>query len=290
LSHQVHNPVADGTNTEGEVSDMVAQRKYEDTTATALQERQGHLEPETAPLLLFERPRYHRFVLKKFWPPTEEVTTTAGLTWPDNTTLNVNLNLASTGLTSMLPGHGMITAGALEELDAPGGAGTYLFWWGSGDVFARRVLGASQSGGIPSHFLLAAFDYPPNFAEISAAMEQSRTLLEWEEDWDGDAARRFEPFTWERAREFVLDNTIRLWRTAHAQVPVPQIEPTRRGGINIEWETALRNLLVNIPADGAEPVTFYGTLKNDPDHEHDIEGTVDVVGDNTWLLMWIGQA
>ncbi len=152
-----------------------------------------------------------------------------------------------------------------------------------------QVLEAYSRARWYTHESPAKSDVPSNLDQVELAIKGSRAMLDWQENWDGEGAPRFDVSTWERARDFVRTNTIRLWELAHVEVPVPELQPTRAGGINIEWDTPLRSLLVNVPADSAQQATFYANLKNDPDDLYEVEGGLDVAGDNRWLLMWILQ-
>jgi hypothetical protein len=74
------------------------------------------------------------------------------------------------------------------------------------------------------------------------ALEQVRAIAALPPDWDGDGAPALDPKLVHAGESFLY----RLWKTGF--VSKPHINPTRRGGIQFEWETGNRSFEVEIIA------------------------------------------
>jgi len=136
----------------------------------------------------------------------------------------------------------------------------------------RRPIGVTDSDGVDD--LSAVFD----------AIAESRAILEWPDNWDGEGSPRYDDVTWNRAAAFVRDNAIRLWEDKGKLMEAPDIQPGALGRIVIEWSVGDRELIVVIPADAKEQAEFYG---------HDDERTITIKGElnttsplSSWLLLW----
>jgi hypothetical protein len=119
--------------------------------------------------------------------------------------------------------------------------------------------------------------------EIEEAIEESRSLLELEDVWDGEGSPGYTGDTWNRAIEFLKDNTRRLRDILGVRISAPGISPGPNGSIDLHWKTVSRELLINIPTDPDQPAGYYG----DDMGKNRIKGTLDTSGRNEWLLMWL---
>ena len=124
---------------------------------------------------------------------------------------------------------------------------------------------------------------PPNFDQIVAAIEESRKLLDWEDDWDEEGSPGYEEAMWQRGAGFLKDNALRLWEEYGACVEAPRVLPGPNGSIDIHWHTGDHELLINIPADRSKLAPYYG----DTPTGHSVKGTLDTSAENQWLLMWL---
>jgi hypothetical protein len=64
--------------------------------------------------------------------------------------------------------------------------------------------------------------------------------------------------TLDRAVAFLRMHVERLWRSYGVRAPIPAIGPGPDGSVDIFWELAPWQLLVNIPANPNALATFYG--------------------------------
>src|SRR6266511_2159298 len=118
---------------------------------------------------------------------------------------------------------------------------------------------------------------------LEEAIEQSRSLLSLNDDWDGEGALGYNEATWSRAAD-LLRNSARRFREVHPViVPVPMILPGPDGSIDLHWKLRQRELLLNIPAEPAELANFYG----DDRTGQTIKGFLNPADPHEWLLMWL---
>lgn len=125
---------------------------------------------------------------------------------------------------------------------------------------------------------------PASWPKVTAAINSSREMIAWPDNWDGDGALPISVSTWERTVNFIARCAWRFWDLTHRDVPVPAIEPGRNGSINVEWELTNRYLLLNVSAADTAPFTFFG---EDASHTDVIEGSINPASDAAWLLMWL---
>jgi hypothetical protein len=129
--------------------------------------------------------------------------------------------------------------------------------------------------------------YSPDVAikHIRETIEQSRSILSLQDDWDGEGTSAYRASTWERATEFMQQNLLSMYLTFSSRVDVPRILPGPNGSIDLHWKTGYQELLINIPEDPNEPANFYGDNKLG----QSVKGTLDTSKKHEWLLMWLMQ-
>lgn len=116
------------------------------------------------------------------------------------------------------------------------------------------------------------------------AIAESRAILAWPDNWDGEGSPRYDDATWNRATAFVGDNAIRLWEDEGKLMDAPDIQPGALGRIVIEWSVGDRELIVVIPANAGEQAEFYG---HDDGRTITIKGELDTTSPlSSWLLLW----
>lgn len=124
---------------------------------------------------------------------------------------------------------------------------------------------------------------PPNAAEIEAALEQARAMLDWPDNWDGEGSMAYSEAVWRRASDFLTDATRQLWARHQRTIPVPDIEPGPQGSIDFHWQVDGREMLLNLPAEPAEMVDFYG----DTSAGESVKGRAHTSTVGPWLLAWL---
>lgn len=118
---------------------------------------------------------------------------------------------------------------------------------------------------------------------IAAAIAESRSILELQDDWDGEGSPRYEPAVWDRATNFLKRVAIVHKEQFGVWIPAPAILAGPEGGIDLNWEAEQGRLLVHIPVSEKKPIDFYG----DNRAGQIVKGQLPMTADYRWLLMWL---
>lgn len=119
---------------------------------------------------------------------------------------------------------------------------------------------------------------------LAREVERSRSILDLGDDWDGEGSVGYLEETWLRAVEFLRCGAQALVESLRIELPPPRIAPGPEGGIDLHWEWTGRELLVSVPAESAENLTFYG---DDGSGNEAIRGEVSPCNRNLWLMVWL---
>ncbi len=117
---------------------------------------------------------------------------------------------------------------------------------------------------------------------VADAIEESRRILELEDNWDGEGSPGYLESTWNRAVEFLMTNALALWEDHHIAVDAPAVHNGPNGSIDIYWKTPGGSLLFNVPPENVGDVSFYGSNKEGGE----IKGSLRLDRDNRWLVCW----
>lgn len=118
---------------------------------------------------------------------------------------------------------------------------------------------------------------------INQSIEESRTILALQENWDEEGSPGYEESTWDRATNLVKDLAIRYWELTNLWVCPPRIMPGPDGSIDIHWNASNRELLINIPSDEESPAGYFGS----GGAKESVKGKLDTSSHNHWILMWL---
>jgi hypothetical protein len=136
---------------------------------------------------------------------------------------------------------------------------------------------------IAEEYQLLWASLPYQLCHFTEVFESSRALLELEDDWDGNGGQSFTEDHWRLVIRFIADNVAWLWQRRGMTIEAPEISPGPGQTIDVHWQTTAFEMLVNIPADVAQPAQFYG----DDAVGHDLKGKLDLSRDNFWLFLWM---
>jgi hypothetical protein len=125
---------------------------------------------------------------------------------------------------------------------------------------------------------------PAELDRLADEIEDSRCILDLNDDWDGEGSEGYKRSTWSRAIRFLCSNAERVWVNTGDVVSTPDITPGPRGSIDVHWRLPDRELLINFPADESKPGRFYG---DDGNKGTPIEGELEPGDSNMWMLMWL---
>ena len=121
-------------------------------------------------------------------------------------------------------------------------------------------------------------------ADLMCEISRSREILALPDDWNDEGAPRFDEATWERATDFLKHHARLLLVRSGVTLPTPRILPGSNGGIDLHWETDLRELLINVPPGNA-PAGFYGEAMG----TNSIKGKVAVEATDLGLFKWLTE-
>src|SRR5262245_38892437 len=95
--------------------------------------------------------------------------------------------------------------------------------------------------------MLYGISFPSELDHLRAVIEESRSMLDLEDDWDEAGSPGYDEATWRRAVEFLVQNAMLLREECHLRVEAPRIGKGPDGSIDLDWRLPKRELLVNIP-------------------------------------------
>jgi len=124
---------------------------------------------------------------------------------------------------------------------------------------------------------------PIELQHITRAIETSRSILDLEENWDGEGGLPFSQKVWEKAVAFLALQAKEGFVRLGIIVGAPRILPSADGSIDLHWKSDAYELLVNIPQDGT-PASYYGdnTQGNMP-----IKATCNTSEPDRKLISWL---
>ena len=98
----------------------------------------------------------------------------------------------------------------------------------------------------------------PVFERLEEAISESKSILEIEVALDEGIDVQYSEETWKRAVKLLRKLAEMFWEDNGTFLPVPSVGPADAGSIDLFWELEHLTLLINVPADVATSVTFYG--------------------------------
>lgn len=126
-------------------------------------------------------------------------------------------------------------------------------------------------------------DIPVELANIVEAVEQSRYILELEDDWDDEGSKGYQPLVWERVVIFLIRLSEKALDSFNIVLDAPRIYQGPEGSIDLLWHTDNYHLLVNFPEDENSPGSFYGDNFN----TETFEGTFNPLEAHCSLLAFL---
>lgn len=133
---------------------------------------------------------------------------------------------------------------------------------------------------------VCGFSLPEPLAHLAGEIERSRSLLDLEDDWDGEGSPGYTEQTWRRAVDLLVRVATDAWRHWRVAVDAVDVVPGAAGGIGLEWRAPAHELLVRIPADPTADAPYYG---DDGEGGGKIKGTLVTDKPNRWLAAWFAE-
>ena len=148
----------------------------------------------------------------------------------------------------------------------------------------RRTKPASKDAGQRALPFL-----PTELSPISVAIENSKVIFSRPPDPSDDLALKCSQETWRRATKILTDHALSIWEKAKLVIRSPVISAGPDGSVDLHWTAAPYGLLLNVPADLAQPATYYGDDAKNPDSNR-TSGKLDSTGlIDPGVLMWLAH-
>jgi hypothetical protein len=134
---------------------------------------------------------------------------------------------------------------------------------------------------------MGSYDYVTSLPinHIIAAIRKSYSILDLQDNWDSEGAVAVKFATLERTVSFLLTSAIQLWKLHGICLDAPDISPVTDGSIDLHWRKGGGELLINVPSDASEPLSYYG----DNSIGQIVKGHLPLPMKNLWLLLWLMQ-
>jgi hypothetical protein len=121
---------------------------------------------------------------------------------------------------------------------------------------------------------------------VRSEIEDSRRLLHFVEDWDGDNSPGYRQETWELAVDFVLRFLADLderFSIAHDAI---ELMPGSYGNIDVEIVFGARRIFFSFPADQTAAIRFFA---RDDESRDEIKGSLSTSTRVDWLIGWLAE-
>ena len=120
-----------------------------------------------------------------------------------------------------------------------------------------------------------------NLKHISSAIDESKSILDREDNWDDDGAKKCRLETWVKATAFLKNFSENLFKRFSKIIEKPDIFLCPDGSIDILWQKETYRLLINIK-ENSDYATYYG----DDRGEEFTKSTFNPLKENYGLTMF----
>ncbi len=99
---------------------------------------------------------------------------------------------------------------------------------------------------------------PKELTRVVDVMVRARDIISLTPNWDGEGGIGCDEATWLRAYHIVVDHAVFMLRQFQKVICPYRVMPDLEGGLDIHWRSGELELLLNVPCDSDETVTFFG--------------------------------
>jgi hypothetical protein len=96
---------------------------------------------------------------------------------------------------------------------------------------------------------------------LKGVIDDSRYILNLDDDWDDAGAIAYDTNVWEKAIEIVIDMHLKAFKLFDIELDYPEINPGPDGSIDFEWVTDNYEILANFLTK-ENIIDFYGETVN----------------------------
>ena len=119
--------------------------------------------------------------------------------------------------------------------------------------------------------------------ELRKAIDESNSLLELNDDWDGEGSLGYSESTLKKTIQYLEENARAYFLSSGVWITAPAICPGPNGSIDLLWKLDDRELLINIPVEDNGLANYYG----DDLGINTIKGKLKLTEKYEWILMWL---
>ena len=112
----------------------------------------------------------------------------------------------------------------------------------------------------------------------------SNNIVGLSDNWDSQGSKGYNIDTWERTIYLLKNILFNLWDNM-IDIPIPTVLPSPDGSFDINWETGIFELLLNIPSDIQEPVSLYGEKIGHKEYEIEVRSKFELV--ESVVIEWL---
>lgn len=123
-------------------------------------------------------------------------------------------------------------------------------------------------------------ELPIELKSIYDSIEDSKYILDFEDNWDDEGSPAFKQSTWISAVKFIAKYSLELYNRFNKIIETPNIINGASGSIDILWQKENFRLLINIPESSSNAASFYGDDLGDTT----VKGTFSTVKYHEGLL------
>lgn len=131
---------------------------------------------------------------------------------------------------------------------------------------------------------VCGFELPVTLSGLAEAIEQSRSLLDLEDDWDGEGTPSYAEDTWRRTVDFLVRYAKTLWEQRGIAAEDVEILPDTEGALAIDWRVGGREMLIRVPAEPTLEASYFG---DDGSGRRKTKGTLDTSALVQSFVWWL---
>jgi hypothetical protein len=130
-------------------------------------------------------------------------------------------------------------------------------------VFFAEHISFLRYNKLPIEFSIKGYDIKLSYRlkHIAEAINDSKVLLDLEEDWDDDGANATNFATYKNAIKFLVNYSTHILDEFGLVLKKPFIDITRDGSISIQWDTDTAVFLIIFKKNKNEFAYYYGQEK-----------------------------
>jgi hypothetical protein len=129
------------------------------------------------------------------------------------------------------------------------------------------------------------FHLPKDLEAIAKSIENSKYILDLEEGWDENGAKKVESKIWEESVNFLIKYSKYLYNNYQKIIEAPEINPCNNNSIDLSWRTKNANMLINIREK--EKIMFASYYGHFHDKTNEIEGEIAIKPLSKSLAIWM---